>query len=82
MYPPFEMSVSLEVVIAQALRLPVESVTDSIGYQQIPQWDSANHVALIGALEDAYGIMIDDVDIPDLTSLAAIRSYVEQRRER
>lgn len=82
MRSPFEMSASLEEVIAQALRLPVESVTDAIGYQQIPQWDSANHVALIGALEDAYGIMIDDVDIPDLTSLTAIRAYVEQRRIR
>jgi len=34
---------------------------------------------LIGALEEAYGIMIDDEDIPDLNSVSAIRRYVEQR---
>ena len=70
------VSVSLEEVLASALRLPLERIDDSIGYQLIPQWDSANHVALIGALEDAYGITIDDDEIPDLTSASAIRTYV------
>lgn len=69
----------LEEVLALALRLPLERIDGTIGYQLIPQWDSANHVALIGALEEAYGIMIDDEDIPDLNSVSAIRRYVEQR---
>ncbi|BAH37594.1 MAG TPA: acyl carrier protein [Gemmatimonas aurantiaca] len=69
----------LEEVLALALRLPLERIDETIGYQLIPQWDSANHVALIGALEEAYGIMIDDEDIPDLNSVSAIRRYVEQR---
>lgn len=72
------MSVVLEEVVARALRIPLDRVDDTIGYQRMPQWDSANHVALIGALEDAYGFIIDDEDIPSLTSLAAIRSYVER----
>lgn len=69
----------LEEVLATALRLPLERIDETIGYQLIPQWDSANHVALIGALEDAYGIMIDDEDIPDLNSVSAIRTYIQQR---
>ncbi|WP_337171460.1 phosphopantetheine-binding protein [Gemmatimonas aurantiaca] len=76
------VSVSLEEVLANALRLPLERIDDSIGYQLIPQWDSANHVALIGALEDAYGITIDDDDIPDLTSVSAIRTYVHRHTAR
>jgi acyl carrier protein len=73
------MPVVLESVIANALRLPLEAVNETLAYQAHPQWDSANHVALIGALEDAYGVMIDDEDIPDLTTVAAIRAYVERR---
>ena len=73
------MTQSLESVIADALRIPIDHVNDSIGYQRIPQWDSANHVGLIGALEDAYGLYIDDMDIPSLTSLRAIREYLERR---
>lgn len=76
------VSVSLEEVLASALRLPLERIDDSIGYQLIPQWDSANHVALIGALEDAYGITIDDDEIPDLTSVSAIRTYVHRHTAR
>ncbi len=72
------MPVVLEEIIAQALRIPVDRVDDTIGYQRMPQWDSANHVALIGALEEAYGFIVDDDDIPSLTSLQAIRTYVEQ----
>jgi len=69
---------SLEEILASALRLPLERIDDSIGYQLIPQWDSANHVALIGALEEAYGFIVDDDDIPSLITLQAIRNYVEQ----
>lgn len=75
-------SASLEEVLASALRLPLERIDDSIGYQLIPQWDSANHVALIGALEEAYGIIIDDDEIPDLTSVSAIRTYVYRHTAR
>jgi acyl carrier protein len=72
------MPVVLESVIANALRVPLEQVDDALAYQVHPQWDSANHVALIGALEDAYGLLIDDADIPDLTTVAIIRAYVER----
>ncbi|AMW04141.1 acyl carrier protein [Gemmatimonas phototrophica] len=68
----------IEQVIADALRVPVDVVVDTLHYQKHPQWDSANHVALIGALEDAYGFFIEDTDIPTLHSVAAIRNYVER----
>ncbi|MCE2900442.1 MAG: acyl carrier protein [Gemmatimonas sp.] len=72
------MPALLESVIAIALRLPRDEVDDALAYQVHPQWDSANHVALIGALEDAYGLIIADEDIPDLTTVAIIRAYVER----
>jgi citrate synthase len=74
------MTPSVESVISDALRIPIESVDDRIGYQKLPEWDSANHVGLIGALEDAFGFFVDDRDIPLLTTVAAIRAYVEQHR--
>lgn len=74
------MTPSVESVIADALRIAPERVDESIGYQRLPEWDSANHVALIGALEDAYGFFVDDRDIPTLTTVAAIRAYVARHR--
>lgn len=72
------MTQTVEQVIGDALRIPRERVTDTIAYQGIPEWDSANHVGLIGALEDAFGFFVDDRDIPSLTTVAAIRAYVER----
>jgi acyl carrier protein len=37
-------------------------------YQHIPEWDSVGHMALIAALEEAFGIMFDTDDIIDLSS--------------
>lgn len=76
------MMPALEQVVADALRIPLGTVNDELRYQSTPQWDSANHVALIGALEDAYGFFIDDADIPTLGSVAAIRDYVERNAPR
>ncbi|MCQ2416649.1 MAG: acyl carrier protein [Oscillospiraceae bacterium] len=37
-------------------------------YQDIPAWDSAGHMGLISALEDAFDIMMDTDDIIDFSS--------------
>jgi acyl carrier protein len=37
-------------------------------YQDIPQWDSVGHMALVAALEEAFDIMLDTDDIIDLSS--------------
>ena len=40
----------------------------SLEYQQIETWDSVGHMSLIGALEDAFDIMMDTDDIIDFNS--------------
>lgn len=37
-------------------------------YQGIPQWDSVGHMTLIAALEGAFGIMLDTMDVIDFNS--------------
>lgn len=63
----------LIVLIANALRADPGSVSDVSGLGHHPQWDSLGHIAVMVSLEDAFGIRVDESNIAELTSVAAIR---------
>ena len=54
-------------VFRSSFDLKTESV-DNLEYQGIDEWDSVGHMALIAALEDAFGIMMETDDIIDFSS--------------
>ncbi|MEU6669816.1 amino acid adenylation domain-containing protein [Streptomyces sp. NPDC046727] len=70
---------SVEELIAGTLDLPLDQVTDGLEYQSVRQWDSLGHVALMVALENAYGRPTDDGLPLDLRSVPAIRKYADRR---
>ena len=70
------MSDRLQDVVAGVLRLPPESITDDIGFGLTPEWDSLNHISLMLAIEEAYGITLSDDDVVELTTVGAIRSHL------
>ena len=70
-----ERAVSVERLIASTFRIPVDQVTDDLEYQEIRQWDSLGHVALMVALERAYGRQIDNRLTVELRSVAAIKAF-------
>lgn len=69
-----------EEIIATTLRLRIESVTDDLHFQSVPEWDSLNHVNLILALEADLGVQIDADQMIALDSVRAIRTFVAGRR--
>lgn len=70
------MKKSLVQIFAEALAIDPELVSDGLGYQSIPQWDSVAHMTLIAALEDTYEIMLDTDDIIDMSSVAKARQIL------
>ena len=70
------MKKSLVQIFAEALAIDPDLVTDGLGYQSIPQWDSVAHMTLIAALEDTYEIMLDTDDIIDMSSVAKARQIL------
>lgn len=66
----------LNGLIAKALLLPEERITDDLAYNSIPEWDSVAHMALVAELEDSYDIMLDTDDIVDMSSIAKIRQIL------
>ena len=65
-------------VIATALGLPLEQITDDLEFGALPQWDSLNHVNLMLALEAAFDTSIDADLMIELTSVRAILDFVSR----
>lgn len=67
-------------VIAEQLRIAPERIRDELAFSEIPEWDSLGHVNLMVALEAEYGVSIDEDAMLELTSVRAIRAFVERPR--
>lgn len=70
---------SLSKQIADVLQIPEDQITDELAYDQIPQWDSFNHVNLMLMLEASYGIVVDEDLMVELTSVRAMREHLKGR---
>ena len=73
------MTAKADQLIARVLRISVDQVTDELQFQSIPQWDSLNHMNLILALEEECDVEIDGDGIISLTSVVAIRKFLNGR---
>ena len=76
--PPRGSSVDIEAVIASALGIAAASVDDTLEFRIVPEWDSAAHLRLVLALQEALGVAIDDELAIELTSVPAIRAFASK----
>jgi len=65
MKSPFE-------VVAKALEISVDILNENSAIGETPNWDSLNHVVIIGELESNYGIQIPNEDIEKYITMKAI----------
>jgi acyl carrier protein len=66
----------LAVAFAEALTIPVESISDQLAYQSIPEWDSVTHMILISQLEDVFNIAIETDDVIDMSSVGKAKEIL------
>lgn len=66
----------IKKVFSSVLRIPDEKCSDELSYGK--DWDSVAHMALIAALEDEFGIMIDTNDVIDLSSFLKAKMILEK----
>lgn len=68
----------LYICFARALDIPVDSVSDELAYNTIPQWDSVAHMGLVAELENTFDVMLDTDDIIELSSVARAREILRK----
>ncbi len=74
------MDDEIRAIMAQALRLPVDRIGPDAAIGTVPNWDSTAHMRMMLALEDEFGIELDETHMVEMTSLAKIRTAVETLR--
>jgi len=72
------MQADVTALIASTLDIPVERVTDDSDMSALPDWDSVAHINLMLAIEERFGVVVDEDAMVELTSVRAIREYLER----
>jgi acyl carrier protein len=74
-----EDDAKLSEIVCSVLQLPSDSDISRVRQLSVESWDSLAHVSLMLALESEFGVTIDIGDQMALTSVPAIRLYLEEQ---
>ena len=72
------MDDKIRAIMAEVLRLPVERIGADAAIGTVPNWDSTAHMRMMIALEDEFGIELDETRMIEMTSFARIRAVVDE----
>ncbi len=70
------MNPRLAELIAETLDIPVASVTPELTRDEHPAWDSLNHLRLVTALEEEFGVQLSMDEIESTTTAAQLDALV------
>ncbi len=70
------MDEQIRAIMAEVLRLPAERIGTDAAIGTVPNWDSTAHMRMMIALEDTFGIELDESRMVEMTSFARIRDTV------
>ena len=56
--------------------VPAERIPEA-SVDNVPEWDSLASVTLIALLDQEFGVQIDFLDLPELTSFSAVQNYLD-----
>ncbi|EGJ11389.1 MULTISPECIES: acyl carrier protein [Rubrivivax] len=74
---------TLKNVMAAVLGIAAESIDDDTSMDTVATWDSIQHMNLVLAIEEEFGVGIPDEDAANITSYPLIRLVLlEQLKDR
>lgn len=68
----------LRTIISMILRLPEERVTDDLAAETVDTWDSLNHINIIGAIEQEFGITLPTENLGACMSVAQLKKLLTE----
>jgi acyl carrier protein len=66
----------LNQIVADILELDVNAVSDALTPDDVEQWTSLNHLRLVTAVEEAFGVNLSMEQIESIRSIGALRQLV------
>ncbi len=65
--------------MVEALHISAGQATPDLAFGDLPQWDSMGHMEVMMLLEQRYDVEINADTIAALTSVPAIRAYLQEK---
>jgi acyl carrier protein len=69
----------LLTLIAEALNVSPQTLTDDSSTETIPTWDSVAGMSLMVLLEETYDVAFEAEDVAMLTSVGAVRRLLREK---
>jgi len=63
-------------IFSTSLGISPDIVTDDLKYNEIAEWDSVAHMALVSEMETQFGLMLNTDDIIDMSSVGMAKSIL------
>jgi acyl carrier protein len=73
-----DISERVQMLLAEAIQVPVELVTPDLSFGDLPQWDSLGHMEVMLKLEEEFGVQVDADAIANLISVPKICQFLEE----
>ena len=73
------MNEKLKIIVSEIFDLAPEDVTPKLTPETVDLWDSLNHLKLVTAVEQEFGLKLSMVEIEGITSLGVLASLVGAR---
>ena len=65
-------------IASMILMVPEEQVTDQTSSDTTDTWDSLNHIALIGALEQEFGVKLPTENFNEAQSISKLKTLLSE----
>ncbi len=65
-------------IISAVLQIKEDEVTDELSPEQVDTWDSLNHINLIGALEQEFGLTLATENLEQSQSIPSLKALLAE----
>lgn len=76
---PEERTITIHRTLAAVLGVPESTINDDSSPDTVSGWDSVNHLNIVMALEEAFGISFTPEETMDMTSVRLIQLLLEEK---
>ena len=73
------MGDKIKSIIASAMEVPLDSVSEYSSQDNTDNWDSLHHMSLVVALEKEFNIIIPDDDVPNMVNFKLIKFIINEQ---
>lgn len=74
-----DMETAIKSVMADVLDIDAAAIDDDTSADNTPRWDSANHLHLVLALEDEFGVTFDVSEFESMLSFFDIMNVLRTK---